>query len=88
MPFESFSKGHESHDDHSDHGGDTGFYTFWHGIHLDKTLDAEEEKEQVDEASTHSHFEIGYNFNEMFSIISDIKIIGNCRSWTLTRRRI
>ena len=77
VPFESFSKGHESHDDHSDHGGDTGFYI--HSgirIHLDKTLDAEEEKEQVDEASTHSHFEIGYNFNEMFSIISDIKIEG------------
>ena len=77
LPLDSFSKGHESHDDHSDHGGEMGFYI--HSgirIHLDKTLDAEEEKEQVDEASTHSHFEIGYNFNEMFSIISDIKIEG------------
>ncbi len=81
LPSSSFSKSHEDHSDHSDHsdhGGDgMGFYI--HSgirIHLDKTLDAEEEKEQVDEASTHSHFEIGYNFNENFSVISDIKIEG------------
>ena len=78
LPNVSFSKGHSDHSDHSDHGSDgMGFYI--HSgirIHLDKTFDAEEEKEQVDEASTHSHFEIGYNFNESFSIISDIKVEG------------
>lgn len=79
LPIDSLSKGHEHDDhDHSSHGGGDGGFYIHSGIriHLDKTLDAAEENEQVDEASTHSHFEIGYNFNESLAIISDIKIEG------------
>ena len=79
FPIDTLSKGHE-HDEHdnSSHGGEDGGFYIHSGItiHLDKTLDADEEREQVDEASTHSHFEIGYNFNESLAIISDIKIEG------------
>jgi hypothetical protein len=68
---------HEGHD-HSSHGSsDKKFYI--HGgfkVHFDTITEAHEKKEEVDEAYTHSHLQIGYNLNKNLSLLTDIKIEG------------
>ena len=83
-PSVSYAKddAHEGHDhsshDHSSHGSsDKKFYI--HGgfkVHFDTITEAHEKKEEVDEAYTHSHLQIGYNLNKNFSLLTDIKIEG------------
>ena len=67
----------EGHD-HSTHGSsDKKFYI--HGgfkVHFDTIAEAHEKKEEVDEAYTHSHLQIGYNLNKNLSLLTDIKIEG------------
>ncbi len=74
--------GHDDHDhsshDHSSHGSsDKKFYI--HGgvrMHFDTITEAHEKKEEVDEAYTHSHIELGYNLMKGLSLMTDIKIEG------------
>ena len=83
-PSVSYAKddAHEGHDhsshDHSSHGSsDKKFYI--HGgfkVHFDTITEAHEKKEEVDEAYTHSHLQIGYNLNKNLSLLTDIKIEG------------
>ena len=83
-PTLSYAKddAHEGHDhsshDHSSHGSsDKKFYI--HGgfkVHFDTITEAHEKKEEVDEAYTHSHLQIGYNLNKNLSLLTDIKIEG------------
>lgn len=83
-PRDSFSQSGHEHHDHSLHS-DANKKFYLHGgvkLHFDSIVEAHEKKEEVDEASTHSHFELGYNLNKNFSIFSDIKIEGESSGHT------
>ncbi len=63
--------------DHAAHAGDKPFYGHLDiRIHSNSIIDAEEEDEKFNETYSHSHLELGVQFNNGFSINSNIKLEG------------
>ncbi|MAL79640.1 MAG: hypothetical protein CMN55_11105 [Sneathiella sp.] len=80
LPAVALADDHQQHGHSHDHNhshGDSGFYGHLHAtILMDHVYKAAESDEEINEAYTHSHLEMGYVFGNGFSVNSNVMLEG------------